>query len=184
MMCFKTNKQCAICLQDTNISNKCSICSNTNICSGCMLSMVEHGQSHICPVCRQKDWNINIIPATKICPITIIKKDKRFDSIEIVSESLNDEDDNKGCCSNFDIDCNTIIQTYRKVTYLLGLALIIGLLGGLTFYIFNVPVIYIIEVSIFIYFVLCMLCGLIEISCCWCCCCPNENMCKIICFAN
>jgi hypothetical protein len=149
-----------------------------------MLSMVEHGQSHICPVCRQKDWNINIIPATKICPITIIKKDKRFDSIEIVSESLNDEDDNKGCCSNFDIDCNTIIQTYRKVTYLLGLALIIGLLGGLTFYIFNVPVIYIIEVSIFIYFVLCMLCGLIEISCCWCCCCPNENMCKIICFAN
>lgn len=180
MNCLKTNKECAICLQDTNITNKCTICSNTNICSDCMLGMVEHGQSHICPVCRQKDWVITIASSTKICPISVRKK-KHFDAIEVITESSNKENDTNCCCPNCADNCNTIILAYRKAIYLLTLAALVSFLGGITFYMFNIPVIYIIEISIFIYLVLCMLCGFIEISCCWCCCCSSQNIVELIC---
>lgn len=60
-MCFQTKKYyCPVCMTEKKGQIKCKICTNTVICSDCIISMCEKGQCNKCPVCRQEDWKLNL----------------------------------------------------------------------------------------------------------------------------
>ncbi len=89
MNCFQTKKHyCPVCLTEKKGQIKCKICSNTVICSDCIVSMCEKGQCDKCPVCRQEDWKQNLNKKTIIpfSPKKCLKRETIQDEIQMEIE--------------------------------------------------------------------------------------------------
>lgn len=82
-MCFKTKYHtCPICMENKKGFIKCKVCTNTIICSECMMQLCENDQCNKCPVCRQENWKKNLN-----CTIIIPVKKQNHIKIDIINET-------------------------------------------------------------------------------------------------
>ena len=124
-MCFKNKyNSCPICMELKKPAIKCKICTNTEICTDCIVQLCEKGLCSKCPVCRQENWKQSY--STKIIPF------KKYETIE----KKNKKKYNSENISNQETMCNDIyniiliVYIYlRFITFIISCMVIIWLLG-------------------------------------------------------
>ena len=161
--------ECNICYtKKINNYKECNLCKNCIVCNDC-LNKMEENMKKKCPMCRQENWLIEKINDNKkVFPLNNILLEKE----ENKNESKND-----GI-----IECNIDIYKFFKLIRNICKAIIyfftISVLGIMTLIcITNNP--NHLEVDFGIFW-LSILIGLIEILICWCICCKNINLFKVI----
>lgn len=138
MFFSSSKKKCPVCLEFKKTYLTCNICSDTNICQDCCLSLCEKGLCDKCPICRQTNWKkAKKIRKTKILPSLFIAIGSNKE--DIVSEIIIEEDGQ--IIKNTKLDCKKILHNLKLTLFRIAVFLLIcGLfycLGMFTLFIFG-----------------------------------------------